>query len=100
MHVRTLLIAATALAAVAPAVCNAGPESAALKTCTAAFASSLGVKGAAAPTVKLNYRDGQASSAFAEYYTHEYTFFLKGKMRIRVTLEERGAKDVRGTCLR
>jgi hypothetical protein len=77
MHVRTLLIAATALAAVAPAVCNAGPESAALKTCTAAFASSLGVKGAAAPTVKLNYRDGQASSAFAEYYTHEYTFFLK-----------------------
>jgi hypothetical protein len=77
MHVRTLLIAVASLASLAPAVSNAGPETAALKTCTAAFASSLSVRGAASPTVKLNYRDGQASSTFAEYYTHEYTFFLK-----------------------
>jgi hypothetical protein len=77
MHVRTLLIAVAALAALTPAISNAGPERAALKTCTAAFASSLGVKGAASPTVKLNYRNGQTSSTFAEYYTREYTFFLK-----------------------
>jgi hypothetical protein len=77
MHVRTLLIAVASLAAVAPAVSNAGPESAALKTCTAAFASSLAVQGAASPAVKLNYRARQASSSFAEFYTRDYTFFLK-----------------------
>ena len=56
---------------------NAGPESAALKTCTAAFASSLTAKGAESPSVKLNYRSSQPGSAFAEYYTRDYTFFLK-----------------------
>jgi hypothetical protein len=77
MHVRTHLILVVSLLAFIPAVASAGPESAALKTCTAAFASSLAVKGAALPAVTLKYLATQPSSAFAEYYTHDYTFFLK-----------------------
>jgi hypothetical protein len=78
MHIRTLLIAAATLAALTPAVSNAGPESAALKTCTAAFASSLHTaKGTESPAVKLNYHSGAPSSEIAEYYTRDYTFFLK-----------------------
>ena len=66
MHIRTLLIAAATLAALTPAVSNAGPESAALKTCTAAFASSLKTaKGADSPAVKLNYHSGAPSSEIA-----------------------------------
>jgi hypothetical protein len=77
MRVRTHLIHAVSLIALIPAVASAGPESAALKTCTAAFASSLAVKGAALPAVTLKYRAGQPSSSVADYYTHDYTFFLK-----------------------
>jgi hypothetical protein len=78
MHIRTLLLAAATFAALTPAVSNAGPESAALKTCTAAFASSLKTaKGTDSPAVKLNYHSGAPSSEIAEYYTRDYTFFLK-----------------------
>jgi hypothetical protein len=92
MHARTLLIAAASLVALVPAVSNAGPESAALKTCAAAFASSLTAKGAASPSVKLNYRAGQPDSAFAEYYTRDYTFFL------RANDTKTGARLARATC--
>jgi hypothetical protein len=78
MHIRTLLIAAASLVALAPAVSTAGPESAALKTCTAAFASSLkDAKDIGSTVVKLNYHSGAPSSEIAEYYTRDYTFFLK-----------------------
>ena len=77
MHVRTQLILAASLVALIPAVASAGPESAALKACTAAFASSLADKDAALPTVTLKYRAGQPSSSVAEYYARDYTFFLK-----------------------
>jgi hypothetical protein len=92
MHVRSLLIAAVSLAVLTPAVSNAAPESAALKTCTAAFASSFSVQGGASPTVKLNYRAGQASDTFAEYYTHDYTFFLSAND------PKSGAALARATC--
>jgi hypothetical protein len=74
MHIRTLLMTVS-LAALAPVVSNAAPETAALKTCTAAFASSLAAN-RATPTVKLNYRGGQPASALAEFYTRDYTFIL------------------------
>ena len=77
MQTRILPIAAALLVVLSPLAANAGPESAALKTCTAAFASSLAAKGAESPSVKLNYRSSQPGSAFAEYYTRDYTFFLK-----------------------
>jgi hypothetical protein len=77
MHVRTLLLTLASVAALTPAVSNAGAESAALKTCTAAFASSLSAQGTSSPAVKLKYRGGPAASSFAEYYTRDYTFFLK-----------------------
>jgi hypothetical protein len=77
MHVRTQLILAASLVVLIPGLASAGPENAALKTCAAAFASSLTVKGAALPAVTLKYHGGQPSSSFADYYTHDYTFFLK-----------------------
>jgi hypothetical protein len=76
MHIRTLLLAAS-LAALVPVISNAAPESAALKTCTAAFASSLSAANNASPSVKLNYLGGQAASAFAAFYTRDYSFILK-----------------------
>jgi hypothetical protein len=92
MHIRKLPIAAALLVALAPIAANAGPESAALKTCTAAFASSLAAKGAESPSVKLNYRSSQPASAFAEYYTRDYTFFLKAND------PKTGAALARATC--
>jgi hypothetical protein len=77
MHIRHLLIIAAVSTALAPAVSNAAPESAALKTCTAAFASSLSAKGVVSPAIKLQYSAGQASSLVAEYYARDYTFILK-----------------------
>lgn len=77
MHIRTQLILAASLVALIPAIASADAESAALKTCTAAFASSLAVKGAALPAVTLKYHAGQPGSSVAEYYTRDYTFFLK-----------------------
>jgi hypothetical protein len=76
MHVRTLLMTAS-LAALAPVISNAGPENAALKTCTAAFASSLSIQGTASPAVKLKYLAGPAASSFAEFYARDYTFTMK-----------------------
>ncbi len=77
MHMRTLPITAALLVVLCPIAANAAPESAALKTCTAAFASSLAAKGAESPSVKLNYRAVQPTSSLAEYYTRDYTFILK-----------------------
>jgi hypothetical protein len=92
MQIRILPIAATLLVALSPLAANAGPESAALKTCTAAFASSLASKGAESPSVKLNYRSSQPGSPFAEYYTRDYTFFLKAND------PKTGASLARATC--
>jgi hypothetical protein len=92
MHVRTHLILTVSLVALIPAVASAGPESAALKTCTAAFASSLAVKGAALPAVTLKYLAAQPSSSFVEYYTHDYTFSLKANDL------KTGAPLARATC--
>ncbi len=92
MHLRTLSIAAASVAILSPLAANAGAESAALKTCTAAFASSLAAKGAESPLVKLNYRGSQPGSVLAEYYTREYTFFLKAND------PKTGAALARATC--
>jgi hypothetical protein len=92
MHIRKLSISAALLVVLAPIAANAGPESAALKTCTAAFASSLAAKGADSPSVKLNYRSSQPASSFAEYYTRDYTFFLKAND------PKTGAALARATC--
>ena len=92
MQSRTLPILAALLVVLSPIAANAGPESAALKTCTAAFASSLAAKGAESPSVKLNYRSTQPGSAFAEYYTRDYTFFLKAND------PKTGAALARATC--
>jgi hypothetical protein len=92
MQSRTLPILAALSVVLSPMAANAGPESAALKTCTAAFASSLAAKGAESPSVKLNYRSTQPGSAFAEYYTRDYTFFLKAND------PKTGAALARATC--
>jgi hypothetical protein len=92
MQSRKLPILAALLVVLSPIAANAGPESAALKTCTAAFATSLTAKGAESPSVKLNYRTTQPGSAFAEFYTRDYTFFLKAND------PKTGAALARATC--
>jgi hypothetical protein len=92
MQSRTLPILVALLVVLSPIAANAGPESAALKTCAAAFASSLTAKGAESPSVILNYRSTQPGSAFAKYYTRDYTFFLKAND------PKTGAALARATC--
>jgi len=92
MQIHKLSIATALLVVLAPIAANAGPESAALKTCTAAFASSLAARGAESPAVKLNYRAAQPGSSLGEYYTRDYTFFLKAND------PKTGAALARATC--
>jgi hypothetical protein len=92
MQTRKLPILAALSVVLSPLAANAGPESAALKTCTAAFASSLAAKGAESPSVKLNYLAPQPGSAIMEHYTRNYTFILKAND------PKTGAALARATC--
>jgi hypothetical protein len=77
MHIRKLLLAAAAIAAICPAVSGAAPESAAVKACAHAFAASIAAPGTESPSFKLNYLGSQEAGALADYYQRQYTFFLK-----------------------
>jgi hypothetical protein len=77
MNKRISFLAAASIAAVAPSLSHAAPESAALNACARAFASSIAAPGASSPTFKLNYRGDQAADALSQYYGHDYTFYLQ-----------------------
>jgi hypothetical protein len=79
MHTRKVLLALASVAAISPAVCNASPESEGVKACASAFAASIAPTGAAAPAYKLTYRGSQASSAYSDYYTRDFTFHLRAQ---------------------
>jgi hypothetical protein len=77
MTIRKLLLAAAAIAAIAPAVSQASEEeNAALTACAQAFATSL-ASASGTPTFKVKYH-GEATSALDDYYrAREYTFYLQ-----------------------
>jgi hypothetical protein len=81
MNFRKLALAAATLAVLAPAISNASPEKAAVDACARAFASSLAVSGGAAPTFKIDYRNGQYSGSMLQFYTRQYTFELHANDR-------------------
>ena len=77
MRFRLLFPTAAILTVLSPAISQAAPESDALNTCTRAFASSLALDVANPPTVKLKYSAGQPATAWSNFFTREYTFFLQ-----------------------
>jgi hypothetical protein len=77
MRFRLLFPTAAILAALSPAISQAAPESDALNACTRAFASSLAPDAANPPAFKLKYNAGQPATAWSNYFTREYTFFLQ-----------------------
>jgi hypothetical protein len=77
----SLLFSTTALslAALSPAISQAAPESEALSACTRAFESSVAADAASSRVFKLKYTAGQPASAWSNFFTREYTFFLKAR---------------------
>jgi hypothetical protein len=76
MNFRQLTFAAAAIAALAPAICNATPENDAINACARAFAKTLAAPGADAPAFKISYRSGRNFGSMLEFYTRDYTFDL------------------------
>ncbi len=76
MLIRKIVLATAAVAALSPAVSNAGNARTSLKACANAFASSLASPGATAPAFKVDYREGLGNS-FSDYYPTDYTFTLE-----------------------
>jgi hypothetical protein len=79
MRFRLLFPTALSLAALSPAISQASPESDALGACTRAFESSLFSDTASPPVFKLKYTAGQPSTAWSNFFTREYTFFLQAR---------------------
>lgn len=77
-HRKAVLILAAA-AALAPAISGASPESAALKACARALASSLASPGSVAPAFKVDYRSSLSAGSMLEFYAREYSFELRAR---------------------
>jgi hypothetical protein len=92
MHFRKLSVSLAAAAALSPAFAHAGSDTAALKACARAFATSIAAPGTQAPAFKLNYQQNHMSSAMSDYYAREYTFFMKAAD------PKTGAPLARATC--
>jgi hypothetical protein len=93
MNIRTLLLSAASIAALAPAVSSASPENAALAACARAFAASTASPGSSAPAFKLKYRSSQAASSIVNYYSsRDFTFYLQAHDL------KTGATLARATC--
>jgi hypothetical protein len=100
MHTRKVLLALAAVAAISPAVCNASPESDGMKACASAFAASIAPAGTTGPAYKLTYRGTQSSSAYAEYYTRDYTFHLQAQnAKTGVLARATCSTDLRGNVV-
>lgn len=79
MRFRLLFPTILSLAALTPAISQAAPESDALSVCTRAFESSLFADAGSPPVFKVKYTAGQPASAWSNYFTREYTFFLQAR---------------------
>jgi len=101
MHIRNLILAAAAIAAISPSLATANSESVALNACARAFASSMAKPGSALPSYKLDFRGGDAESVLASYYDREYTFYLRahGSKSDRTIARATCSTDKSGTIL-
>ena len=91
MTIRKLLLAAAAIAAIAPAAAFASTENTALNACAQAFATSL-ASASGAPAFKLKYHS-EPTSALGDYYRgHAYTFYLQAQD------PKTGSTVARATC--
>jgi hypothetical protein len=79
MRFRLLFPTAAVIAALSPSLSQAAPESEALNACTQAFESSLGADEAHPQVFKVKYNAGQPPSAWSNYFTRAYTFFLQAR---------------------
>jgi hypothetical protein len=78
MSFRLLFPTAAIIAALSPSISQAAPESEALSACTRAFESSLADDASLPQVFKVKY-SGQPASAWSNYFTREYTFFLQAR---------------------
>jgi hypothetical protein len=77
MTIRHFGLSIAALAAVTPAVCNAGPAKASLDACVNAFEKTLAPSDEVSRAFKVVYGSEQFSSSIADYYPTSYTFDLQ-----------------------
>ena len=99
MNARTFGLAAAAVAAFSPIICNASPESAAVNSCARAFADNIAPERAAAPRYKLDYRRSFSGASIAYYFPTKSTFDLEAHdpktgavlARARCSTDARGA---------
>jgi hypothetical protein len=100
MIIRKIALGLVTVAALSPAVSNAGSfEKASLNACARAFATSLASPGAAAPAFKLDYLGDRTASSVTDFYPVQYSFDLEAKdpktglaiARARCSADSRGA---------
>ena len=77
MNPRTFGLAAAAVAAFSPIICNASPERAAVNSCARAFVESIAPERGAAPRYKLDYRGSLSGASIAYYFPTKSTFDLE-----------------------
>jgi len=80
MRIRFLLPIALSIAVASPSISQAAPpEGEALSACTQAFESSLIADADKTPVFKVKYDGGQPPTAWSNFFTREYTFFLQAR---------------------
>jgi hypothetical protein len=77
MTIRHLGVSIAALAAVCPAVCNAGPAKASLDACVTAFEKTLAPSRDVSHAFKVVYESEQLTSSIADFYPVTYIFDLQ-----------------------
>jgi hypothetical protein len=77
MTIRHFGLSIAALAAVYPAVCNAGSAKASLDACVTAFERTLTPADEAGRAFKVVYARDAFTSSIADYYPTSYTFDLQ-----------------------
>jgi hypothetical protein len=95
----TFGLAAAAVAAFSPTICNASPETAAMNICARAFVDNIAPGRAAAPRYKLDYRGSLSGASIAYYFPTKSTFDLEAHdpktgavlARARCSTDARGA---------
>ena len=99
MNPRTFGLAAAAVAAFSPTICNASAESVAVNSCARAFVDNIAHERAAAPRYKLDYRGSLSGASIAYYFPTTSTFDLEAHdsrtgavlARARCSTDARGA---------
>jgi hypothetical protein len=99
MTIRHFGLSIAALAAVAPAVCNAGPAKASLDACVTAFEKTLAPADEVHHAFRVVYASEQLSSSIADFYPTSYTFDLQANnsktgavvARVRCLADRRGS---------